>query len=80
MEAASSPDGPLDPLDVAERWKASGRDVALAKSTYVALLGVEGAAAEAARLAARATAQLRDAGIEADALAALAGYIVGRSS
>ena len=30
MEAASSPDGPLDPLDVAERWKASGRDVALA--------------------------------------------------
>ena len=30
METASSPDGPLDPLVVAERWKLSGRDVALA--------------------------------------------------
>ena len=30
MEVASTPEGPLDPLDVAERWKASGRDVALA--------------------------------------------------
>jgi geranylgeranyl pyrophosphate synthase len=64
----------------AELGKTAGRDAALAKSTYVALLGVEGATAEAARLAERAIGHLRAGGIEADALAGLAGYIVGRTS
>ncbi len=64
----------------AELGKTAGRDAALAKSTYVALLGVEGAAAEAARLAASATGHLHDSGLAPDALAGLAGYIVGRTS
>ena len=64
----------------AELGKTAGRDAALAKSTYVALLGVEGAAAEAARLADRAVEHLRAAAVEADALRSLAGYIVGRTS
>jgi geranylgeranyl pyrophosphate synthase len=64
----------------AELGKTAGRDAALAKSTYVALLGIEGAAAEAARLAERAVGHLRTAGREADALRSLAGYIVGRTS
>jgi geranylgeranyl pyrophosphate synthase len=58
--------------------KTAGRDAALAKSTYVALLGVDGAASEASRLAGRAVDHLRAAGVTADALAALAGYIVSR--
>ncbi len=64
----------------AELGKTAGRDAELAKSTYVALLGVEGAAAEAARLAESAIGHLRQGGIEADALRSLAGYIVGRTS
>jgi len=64
----------------AELGKTAGRDAALAKSTYVALLGVEGATAEAARLADRAVEHLRAAAVEADALRSLAGYIVGRTS
>jgi geranylgeranyl pyrophosphate synthase len=58
--------------------KTAGRDAALAKSTYVALLGVDGAASEASRLAGRAVDHLRAAGVTVDALAALAGYIVSR--
>src|SRR5690606_31030730 len=64
----------------AELGKTAGRDAALAKSTWVALLGVEGAAAEAERLAGRAVGHLAGTGLAADALAGLAGYIVGRTS
>ncbi|HJS47108.1 MAG TPA: polyprenyl synthetase family protein, partial [Gemmatimonadales bacterium] len=64
----------------AELGKTAGRDAALAKSTYVALLGVEGAAAEASRLAARAVGHLHAEGVPPDALAGLAGYIVGRTN
>jgi geranylgeranyl pyrophosphate synthase len=60
--------------------KTAGRDAALAKSTYVRLLGVEGARDEAAALAARAVARLDAAGVPSNALGALAGYIVSRSS
>lgn len=60
--------------------KTAGRDAALNKSTYVRLLGVEGARAEAERLAARAVRHLDDAGLPSDALAALAHYIVTRNS
>jgi geranylgeranyl pyrophosphate synthase len=52
----------------------------LSKSTYVALLGIEGARAEAQRLAASAVDHLHRAGVPSEALGALAGYIVNRTS
>jgi farnesyl diphosphate synthase len=63
-----------------ELGKPAGRDAELSKSTYVALLGTEGARAEAQRLAHRAVSHLDRAGIPSEALGALAGYIVTRSS
>jgi geranylgeranyl pyrophosphate synthase len=63
-----------------ELGKPAGRDVELAKSTYVMLLGIEGARTEAQRLARNAVAHLDRAGIPSGALGALAGYIVTRSS
>jgi geranylgeranyl pyrophosphate synthase len=58
----------------------AGRDAELAKSTYVSLLGVEAARAEAERLAHRGVSHLEQAGVPSGALGALAGYIVTRSS
>jgi farnesyl diphosphate synthase/geranylgeranyl diphosphate synthase type II len=73
-----------DVLDVtgtsAQLGKTAGRDAALQKSTYVRLLGVEGARAEAQRLERRAVEHLDVAGVSSPALAALAHYIVNRSS
>ena len=73
-----------DVLDVigtsAQLGKTAGRDAALQKSTYARLLGVDGARAEAQRLARRAVAHLDSAGVPSSALAALAHYIVNRSS
>jgi geranylgeranyl pyrophosphate synthase len=63
-----------------ELGKPAGRDAELAKSTYVALLGIDDARAEAQRLAHRAVAHLERAGVATEALGALAGYIVTRSS
>jgi geranylgeranyl pyrophosphate synthase len=63
-----------------ELGKPAGRDAELAKSTCVALLGVVGAREEAQRLAVRAVAHLEAANVPSDALGALAGYIVTRSS
>jgi geranylgeranyl pyrophosphate synthase len=63
-----------------ELGKPVGRDVALSKSTYVALLGVDGAVAEAQRLARQAVQHLERAGVPSGALGALAGYIVNRTS
>ena len=60
--------------------KTAGRDAALAKSTYVGVLGVDGARDEAARLARRAVEHLEGAGVPATALGPLAGYIASRSS
>lgn len=60
--------------------KTAGRDAALSKSTYVSLLGVEAARNEAERLAGRAVGFLEAGGVVSGALAALAGYIVTRSS
>jgi farnesyl diphosphate synthase len=60
--------------------KTAGRDAALAKSTYVSLMGVDAARAEADRLARRAVAHLEAAGVAGGALGGLAGYIVTRSS
>jgi geranylgeranyl pyrophosphate synthase len=60
--------------------KTAGRDAQLAKSTYVSVLGVEAARAEAERLAQRAVGHLGAAGVPSGALGALAGYIVTRNS
>jgi len=63
-----------------ELGKPAGRDAELSKSTYVALLGIEGARAEAQRLAASAVDHLHRAGVPSEALGALAGYSVNRTS
>jgi geranylgeranyl pyrophosphate synthase len=60
--------------------KTAGRDQVLAKSTYVRVLGVEGARAEAERLAGRAVTHLAAGGVPSGSLGALAQYIVTRSS
>jgi geranylgeranyl pyrophosphate synthase len=63
-----------------ELGKPAGRDAELSKSTYVALLGIGGAQAEAQRLASSAVDHLDRAGVPSEALGALAGYIVNRTS
>ena len=63
-----------------ELGKPAGRDAALAKSTYVSLLGVEAARAEAVRYERRAVAELSGIGMATTSLAALARYIVTRPS
>lgn len=73
-----------DVLDVTgtsdELGKTAGRDEALQKSTFVRLMGVDGARLEAARLARRAIEHLGAAGITSSSLARLADYIVSRRS
>ena len=63
-----------------ELGKPAGRDAQLAKSTYVGLLGIDGARAEAQRLVQRAVAHLERAQVPVGALGALAGYIASRTS
>jgi geranylgeranyl pyrophosphate synthase len=58
--------------------KTAGKDAALAKSTFVTLLGVSAARAEAERLAARAVDRLQQAGLVSPTLVELAHYIVTR--
>ena len=58
--------------------KTAGKDAALAKSTFVSLLGVGAARAEAERLAARAVDRLRRAALVSPTLVELAHYIVTR--
>ncbi len=60
--------------------KTAGRDQVLAKSTYVRVLGVEGARTEAERHAALAVTHLEAGGVPSGSLGALAQYIVTRSS
>lgn len=59
--------------------KTTGRDAALAKSTFVTALGVGGARAEAERLAAEAVDRLRRSALLSPTLVALAHYVVTRS-
>ena len=58
--------------------KTAGKDAARAKATFVTLLGVGAARAEAARLAAQAVDRLREAGLVSPTLVELAHYIVTR--
>ncbi len=58
--------------------KTAGKDAALAKSTFVSVLGVGDARAEAERLAARAVDRLRQAGLASPTLVELAHYVVTR--
>jgi geranylgeranyl pyrophosphate synthase len=60
--------------------KTAGRDAALDKSTYVSVLGVERARAEARALQSHAIRHLEQAGIPSGSLGALAQYIVSRES
>jgi geranylgeranyl pyrophosphate synthase len=60
--------------------KTAGRDAALAKSTFVSVLGVGAARAEAERLAAEAVDRLRQAALVSPTLVALAHYIVTRTN
>ena len=62
----------------AQLGKTPGKDAAHAKSTFVTVLGVEAARAEAERLAALAVDCLRDAGLVSPVLVELAHYIVTR--
>ena len=62
----------------AQLGKTAGKDAAHAKSTFVTLLGVGAARAEAERLAARAVDRLRQAGLVSPTLVELAHYIVTR--
>jgi farnesyl diphosphate synthase len=71
-----------DVLDATSTPTALGKhpsDEALGKSTYVSLLGVDGARAEADHHVARATGALEAAGVESAPLRALARYVVERT-
>jgi geranylgeranyl pyrophosphate synthase len=73
-----------DVLDVtatsAQLGKTAGRDAALAKSTYVSVLGIDRARSEAAALASHAIRHLEQGGVPTTSLGALAHYIVSRKS
>lgn len=73
-----------DVLDVTatsdELGKTAGRDLALQKSTYPALLGIDEARARAESLCADACAALAEADLQSPALAQLARHIVHRRS
>ncbi len=73
-----------DVLDVtattAQLGKSAGKDAAHDKSTYVSVMGIDQARAEASGLSAQAIDNLERAGVPSSALAALAHYIISRES
>ena len=69
----------LDVTQTSEKLgKSAGKDLAAQKATYPALLGLEGARAEARRLTARAHAALRPLEKKGDQLRALADHLLAR--
>ena len=69
----------LDVTQTTEKLgKSAGKDVAAQKATYPSILGLEGARAEAGRLTAQAQAAIRPFGKKAEALQALADYLLVR--
>jgi geranylgeranyl diphosphate synthase type II len=69
----------LDVTQTSEKLgKSAGKDVAAQKATYPALLGLEGARAEARRLTAQARAALKPFGKKAEALRGLADHLLQR--
>lgn len=71
----------LDVTSTAEKTgKAVGKDEDKGKATLVSILGIEGARAEAAKVAARAVDSLKDYGPEAGALRALLPFLLDRES
>jgi farnesyl diphosphate synthase len=67
--------------DVADLGKTVGKDAANDKPTYVSLMGLEGARAEASRLAQEAQNALRESGLSpAPALEAVADWVLQRQN
>ena len=66
--------------DTAALGKTAGKDEAQGKATFVAILGVEGAQARARMLTDQAKAHLEMFGERADALRALAEFVINRRS
>ena len=64
----------------AQLGKTAGKDRRQGKSTYVALLGLDGARSEAERLVAEAADHLSREDLDGERLAALAGRVLARSS
>lgn len=64
--------------DAATTGKRTGKDAAAGKATFVSLLGLDGARAEAARLIARAEAALAGYGAGAENLRELARFVIER--
>src|SRR2546429_8351639 len=59
--------------------KTAGKDAAFAKSTFVTLLGVGAARAEAERLAARAVDRLRQAGVGFSSVAGAGDFLCSQA-
>ena len=69
----------LDATASAETLGKNPSDAELEKSTYVSLYGLEEAGRRARAQVDEARAALRDAGLDAPALEALAGFVVERA-
>ena len=70
----------LQPVNLEKTGKAVGKDAAAGKATLVSLRGVEGAKAEARRLAERAAGALAPFGGAAAVLQALPFHLLDRAS